>query len=113
MRLPRVRITVQRLMVAVAVMGMVLSLAHWFESRAAWLRACRDFHAGRWSLTIVQPRGEDGRISGPLQVTEYGGRPVGGLRARRELWNYQMFQKYKQAAEHPWLPVEPDPPEPE
>jgi hypothetical protein len=113
MKLPRPRLTMRLMMVAVAVVGMILGLAHWFESRAAWLCARRDFHLARWSLTIVQPRGEDGRVTGPLQVTEYGGRPVDGLRARRELWNYQMFQKYEHSARYPWLPVEPDPPEPQ
>jgi hypothetical protein len=112
MKVPRVRFTMRLMMVAAAVVGTVLGLAHWFESRAAWLRARRDFHSDRWTLTIVEPRGEDGRVTGPLQVTEYGGRPVDGLRARRELWNYRMFKKYIKAAENPWLPVEPDPPEP-
>jgi hypothetical protein len=28
------------------------------------------------------------------------------------IWNEQMRQKYHRAARSPWLPVEPDPPEP-
>jgi hypothetical protein len=113
MRLPRVRFTVRRMMVGVAIAGMVLGLTHWFESRDAWLRARRDFHWAQWTLPIMESRGEDGRVVGPLQVTEDDGSPVDGLRARRELWNYRMFKKYMKAARYPWLPVAPDPPEPQ
>jgi hypothetical protein len=47
-----------------------------------------------------------------------GGRPVSPL-WRDELWRDEMRHlkrlaaKYKHAARYPWLPVEPDPPEPE
>jgi len=34
------------------------------------------------------------------------------LRDRRNLWADEMRLKYERAADHPWLPVEPDPPEP-
>ncbi len=27
-------------------------------------------------------------------------------------YNYELYQKYTQATKRPWLPVEPDPPEP-
>jgi hypothetical protein len=30
----------------------------------------------------------------------------------RERWAVRMADKYREAAERPWLPVEPDPPEP-
>jgi hypothetical protein len=31
----------------------------------------------------------------------------------RGAWNWSMFVKYEQAAHSPWLPVAPDPPEPD
>jgi hypothetical protein len=32
--------------------------------------------------------------------------------AKLALWHMALAEKYRQAAAHPWLPVEPDPPEP-
>jgi hypothetical protein len=111
--MPRVRFTVRRMMILVAVVALPLALAHWMQRRAAAFNARRNFHGPRWTLTVVQPRGEDGRANGPLYMSENGSTPVGGLRGRWELWNYQMYLKYERAARSPWLPVEPDPPEPE
>lgn len=40
--------------------------------------------------------------------------PRPGFRlTERGWWHFKMYAKYDQAARYPWLPVAPDPPEPE
>jgi hypothetical protein len=93
MKLPRVRFTVRRLMVAVVIVGLMLGLGAWMARRSAEFRKRAESHMrtvrvmysiGRW-----KPRGFD-----------------------RNAWAWRMGEKYAYAASHPWLPVEPDPPEP-
>jgi hypothetical protein len=48
-RLPRVRFTVRRMIVVVAVMAVFLGLFGWIDRRAREFRDRRDFHRIRWS----------------------------------------------------------------
>jgi hypothetical protein len=90
MKVPQVRFTVRRMLVAVAVVATVLGLLMWVDRRAREFRDRRDFHRVRWSA-----------IDEGFEVEDA---PAAYHRA--------MAEKYRRAAERPWLPVEPDPPVP-
>lgn len=45
-------------------------------------------------------------------MTAMGLTPVGDYPGRIK-WRTEMMRKYERAARYPWLPVTPDPPEPE
>ena len=86
---PWYRVTVLRLMAMVAVVALGLGIVAWMGRRSAWLRAESVRH-----------------------IKEAAGAASGGPSARIN-FHLEMFEKYRRAASHPWLPVEPDPPEPE
>jgi hypothetical protein len=95
MRPPRPRFTVRRLMVAVAIVGGVLGLLSWSRTRVVNFRRLADHH---------------GRLSRELQQTREGYTCTFGT--PRSDYHRVMEAKYLRAAEHPWSPVAPDPPEP-
>lgn len=117
MRLPRVRFTIRRLMVVVAVVATVLAIGielrgltvkrHYnypIRNRLEWLVDRRD-HFQRLANYHLEKAGErhiilDSSDSGPHLTT------------RRGYWHYQLWKKYSDAAIRPWLPVAPDPPDP-
>ena len=92
MPFPRVRLTVRRMMVAVAIVGVGLGLL--LQRRAVNLRLEAARHAGDGSLVSLE------EVYNP--TTDAG------------MDHHQaMAEKYRQAALHPWLPVASDPPDPE
>jgi hypothetical protein len=112
MRFPRVRFTVWRLMVAVA----VFATATWggqLAARGYSYRKMSDYHAA-----------SKARIESEWSLEFQWKRALGHFPACRTLevqaedawkqaeWHVQMKVKYERAAARPWLPVEPDPPEP-
>ena len=107
MRLPRFsfRLTVRRLMVAVAIVAVVIGIVTELDRRRErYTRLARQHSVVRDELhkflVVVPP-------SGSLEF-------FGDRRAIAELVGYhgRLKAKYEEAARHPWLPVEPDPPEP-
>jgi hypothetical protein len=90
MRLPRVRFTVRRMMVAVALIASVLGLLVWMDRRAREFRDRRDYHRTCWSAI------DEGFDVEPAPAA----------------YHRTMAEKYRRAAERSWLPIEPDPPEP-
>lgn len=121
-RLPRVRFTVRRLMVAVAVAAVLMGLVAQGLRRASLLRLA-DYHAreARRYRTIV--------VSSASVAADYrAGRPglEGDYEAGARLYSDQvrwfgpladhheaLRGKYERAARRPWLPVEPDLPPPQ
>jgi hypothetical protein len=91
MRLPRVRFTVRRLMVIVAIVGMAIGLSRWL-----WLR----------SLAFD-------RLAGFHSIRSNYGNPLDANVQMKLTYHNALWNKYRRAARHPWLPIEPDPPEPE
>jgi hypothetical protein len=105
MKIPRVRFTIGRLMFAVAVVGLLLGAIVGVENRRRRFLALASIHRAKmiaWE--------EVGSSEASRERFDISGRKV-SLEADR--WHSQMAEKYKRAAERPWLPVEPDPPEPE
>ncbi len=102
MAFPRVRFTVRRMMVAVAVVGVVLCLHLYLREKADPLsrgyREIADRHEMRLhqiSMDIVYRPAEKARWM--LHAAHHAA----------------MVEKYSRAARYPFLPVAPDPPEPE
>jgi hypothetical protein len=105
---PRFRFTVRRMMVAVAIVGICVwgewmrraSVAHRERAEHFRLLGLPSSHTGVALLTSAEER----RIA------------LASAEARERRFNryYEfMIAKYERAARYPWLPVEPDPPEPE
>jgi hypothetical protein len=93
MRPPYARYSVRRMMAAVAIAGLVLGLMAWMRARA-----------------------EDFRWRAELNLMNAGAchHPEDSPAVMRRLQYYaSLVEKYEWSASHPWLPVAPDPPEPE
>jgi hypothetical protein len=104
MKLPR--LTIRRLMVAVAVVGVALGLDGMRRRRAEyWSRTAYHVKLYRQRLSLLS-----GGVRGM-----HGGREV-ALPDPIELalvrYHFKLAEKYAQAAQYPWWPVAPDPPEP-
>jgi hypothetical protein len=106
MRLPRM--TTWRWMVAVAVVGLLMGAAiggvRLKQRRDLFLalgtnHAQQEAHYGREMLIRVEPDTH-------LVVQEY-------VCPGHVDYHARLARKYERAARYPWLPVEPDPPEPE
>jgi hypothetical protein len=100
MKLPRPRLTIRRLMVLVAIAGLILGAAiPLLERRRRFARIMNSHWAevDRWALKVGLFRPET----------------IGRSPTAKVGWHAEMASKYRHAARYPWLPVWPDPPEPE
>jgi hypothetical protein len=93
MKLPRV--TVRRLMIAVAVVGLI---AGSLIERGRRFREMADRH---WKLWLENP------------ASVVDSRAPDEAQARQSEHHRAMGEKYRYAARYPWLPVAPDTPEPD
>jgi hypothetical protein len=134
MRMPRVRFTVRRLIVAIAVIAILLGVGlqirrtihlsrrsagfarravMYAEDESVWRKAVRDWieHAERYRKLADQP---DQRSDAPMwrKRAEYCAETVEQIKALVD-FNASMKAKYNAAARRPWLDLEPDPPRPE
>jgi hypothetical protein len=91
MRMPRVRFTVRWMMVAIAVVAIYFGWSRWMERRSERFRALWIEHINKVG-EISSPK------PSPHEVQGY--------------YHLKMGEKYRAAMNRPWLPVEPDPPEP-
>jgi hypothetical protein len=103
MNLPRVRFTVRRLMIAVAIVAILFGAVYRLASRRARFLAIAQHH--RESITD-----EDPLLKAYFSVLDGESR---SLLTPINRWHHAMTSRYRHAADHPWLPVAPDPPEPE
>ena len=95
MRLPRVRFTVRRMMIAVAVVALAIGMV----ARSRQMSKIADRHAAQ--------------ILEHSQMMPLPNGAFAALLDNRGEWHQAMVAKYRRVARFPWLPVEPDPPEPE
>jgi|SRR5215467_5754768 len=105
MRLPRM--TTRRWMIAVAVVALICAAAVILRERKERFGriARRHWHAVELSSLV----GHADMLGTPRFPRE-----TFALRRKRVIdWHREMARKYRGAARHPWLPVEPDPPKPE
>jgi hypothetical protein len=134
MRLPRGRLTVRRMMIAVAVIALAFEAFLWAERIRARQASYRGWaavharHAQRW-LTLAR-RNEDQPDNPKLPPTlmadpEFRAHwekgvaawriqrgPIIGAQRRNAAYHASLADKYERATSRPWLPVPPDPPEP-
>lgn len=113
MRLPRVQFTVRRMMIAVAVLGLLFGAEVTYR-RWEYNRLMANYHAneerrmrlllsGGW-ITETDEAGTRQKIRiGPNVERE----PV----QRRLMYHVVMGDRFQHAARSPWLVVAPDPPE--
>ena len=100
MRVPRVRFTVRRMMVAVAILAVLMG-----GMLGAWRRQERFMRLSR----------AHSAKAGWLEMEAFGPRSVMN-RAERSAamnavhWHDAVAWRYRHAASRPWLTVEPDPP---
>ncbi len=114
MRLPRM--TTRRWMVAVAISALVIAASLWVSRRCDEPRSIAGspystspsgICASAKPVSIDTPttRASDRRDRDELQMLE-------AHQLKLAKYHYDMARKYEHAARYPWLPVEPDPPEP-
>ena len=96
MKLPRVRFTVRRMMIAVMITAVLI-----------WAERLRRLSKG------YEERAESlgWEVFGASEYSPHG--PEDAAHQRALVNHYRMLEdKYNRASKRPWLPVEPDPPEP-
>jgi hypothetical protein len=102
MRLTRPSLTIRHLMTATLVVAVGLGLASWINRRSADFRLVAARHR--------QGYADQAPVPSPYHVGPLVPRPV---TQARQAYHWAMYTKYDQAARQSWLPVAPDPPEPE
>jgi hypothetical protein len=113
MRLPRVRFTVRRMMVAVAAVAVATSLGISWQRRQHFLRITVGF-ALRESAVQGQVLSSSRSLPRSLQLHVYDGNgTTWTVRPSNATYYAMMREKYDRAARYPFLPVAPDPPEPQ
>ncbi len=100
MRLVRVRFTVRMTMVGIAVVATVLAMGIELIRRRERFLLMSENHVGFAGM------------EGTLVITDEGPAYV-GLKTEKGKWHEFMRRKYDYHGRHPWLPIPPDPPEPE
>jgi hypothetical protein len=95
MRIPRVRFTTGGLMVAVAIAALAIGMV----ARSRRLGEVATRHRARsFEESQLMPRPGGGMVE---------------LLTKRGEWHRTMADKYERAARRPWLPIPPDPTQPE
>lgn len=94
MRLPRVRFTVRRMMVAVAAIAILCGAMMLAERRVRFGRIAEHHRLNARDYTFDKEEG--------MYMADPG-----------SYWHKVLHEKYRRAASRPWLSVEPDPPWPD
>ena len=124
-RLPRLRLRLRGLMIAVAIIGLLLGGSVALQRRSLRFKQLARYHAQGALLYARHGSGmfHDDTTCAEFREQEYSPspngqhyHPIGGFLTKRDgLWlryHEQMAGKYVSAAESPWLPIAPDPPPP-
>lgn len=104
MRLPHVRYTVRRMMVVVLIVAIMLATHVTLQRRRVRFERLSHYH-------IQSIRIESFCSCAPSEPEESD--VLSDKALRQALWHLKLSRKYGEAARRPWLPVSPDPPEPE
>lgn len=114
MRWPRVRFTVRRMMIAVAITGVTLGVGLVLHRRAAAYRSRAAYHEAK-AVTWMGVHAENDAWATDTSNPERASRAQWAVEQAWAaiVYHRNMCDKYLHAARYPWLSVEPDPPEPE
>ena len=104
MRVPRVRFTIRRMMVLIAVIA-VLMLGAVMLQRQAEFKRLAEFHAREAFMISNSSHGT--MIGADGMFVHVRVAPTAA-----EKYHESLAKKYEWAAGHPWAQVEPDPPKP-
>ena len=104
MRLPRVRFTVRRMMIAVAIAGALLGLL-------AYARGLQDRSADYQRLA-TEHQFQSFLLTGYMVTNGTNNETSRKFDSELRSHHDRIRFKYERAARYPWLPVDPDPPEP-
>jgi hypothetical protein len=114
MRLPRPQITIRRLMIAVAIVGVLMGgLIEWnvLRQRALFYRKRARDHADMEMSLRLTAEGPGG--TNRVDISPGPGAPSNPFPILVVIdHEARLRRKWEEAARYPWLPVEPDPPEP-
>jgi hypothetical protein len=97
--------TTRRWMIAVAVVGLLCLLEH----RRRSFEALAAYHHTRVAHFVIVQSLDDVTV---IRRISRDRKPLATDEVKVATWHEAMARKYRQAARNPWLPVEPDPPEP-
>ena len=104
--MPRFRFTIRRIMVAVAIVGVIVGL---WQRSAEFHRKAVALAFSSWPQRLVPDR-----LPFIVIPEMYRARDEKRRRLERwESWRIAMSAKYERASHYPWFPVAPDPPEPD
>jgi hypothetical protein len=116
MRMPRPRFTLSRMMVAVMTIGVLLAIPGEMERRSSKFLDLARSHSvkaagcGIQDLSMIIYRWRE------VSESPDGKEPLSPAETKRIMdtgWYHKAMEtKYRRAARFPWLPVWPDPPEP-
>jgi hypothetical protein len=122
MRLCRVRFTIKRAMFAVAVLALIMGVArivwlrdHYRRTAAAYALAERKQREILRTFVAAAEAEENMLLAFGMNVSaEDKEQNAADARAMQQTAEYcaALRRKYEQAAAHPWIPLEPDPPAP-
>ena len=104
MRLPRVRYTVRRMMVVVLIVAIMLAIHVTLQRRRVRFEQLSRYH-------IQSIRIESSCSWAPYEPEESD--VLSDKALWQAIWHAKLSRKYSEAARRPWLPVSPDPPQPE
>ena len=108
MRLPRMRFTIQRMMLATAVFTIALDIGLSYRRSGNYRRQAQFYaHAGK--VALVRARNVESGAARMDGYTAEERRKALDQARRFAIYSSQMRAKYEQAVLLPWLPVEPDP----
>jgi hypothetical protein len=127
MRRPRVRFTVRRLMIVIAVVGVLFAVGlettrlrrisaarqQALTSYAAYEALARKFSAQQSPMETKAREGSAESLAEDLEkAATISARMAARYQRNADYWD-MMSKKYADAARYPWRSVEPDPPPPE
>jgi hypothetical protein len=111
--MPRLRFTIRRMMVAVAIMSVASAAAILFW-RHLVLSERADYHEMMERVQAERVRGlEELALAASTSEVADRVRADATIEAKIRDRHARLKGKYRHLARHPWLPVAPDPPEPE
>jgi hypothetical protein len=99
------RLTLRHLLFLVTLAGLALGLSGWMRRRAEFSSRTA-YHAKQYRVLLAHLAGARGMRRGRGMASP----DPSELASVR--YHFKMAEKYEHAARYPWLPVEPDPPEP-